>query len=250
MPNKIEIRGRVALVTGANRGIGRAIVDELLARGAAKVYAAARRPEALAPLAAQDARVIVLPLDVTSDAQIRDAVAAAGDVDLLVNNAGIAGHSFAEFGDPFWVEAGRQEFEVNVLGTLRVSQAVAPVLARNGGGVIVNLASISGLVNFPVFLTYSASKAAAHSINQGTRTMLAGQGTTVIGVYPGPVDTEMAEKLPWGKVSPAEVASAIVDGVERGEEEIFPDPTSAQLGGVHASSPKQLERQVAAMAAG
>ena len=246
----MTLSNATVFITGANRGIGRAIVKALLARGVAKVYAAARKPEAIADLVADHgARVVPLALDVTDDRQVKAAVAVAGDVDLLINNAGIAGHGFAGFDDAAWLEAGRREFEVNVLGTLRVSQAFAPVLAANGGGTIVNIASIAGLVNMPAFLAYSTSKAAAHSLTQGTRHMLAGQRTRVIGVYPGPVDTEMAEKLPMQKTSTEDVAAAILDGIEAGTEEIFPDPVAAQLGAVYAGNPKALEAAVAEMAA-
>jgi NAD(P)-dependent dehydrogenase (short-subunit alcohol dehydrogenase family) len=245
-----RIEGRVALVTGANRGIGRALVLALLERGAKKVYVGARNPAALADLVAEfGARVVPLTLDITDGAQVHAAVAAAGDVDLLVNNAGIANHGFAGFDDATWLEAGRQEYEVNVLGTLRVSQAFAPVLQRQGGGTIVNLSSIAGLANFPFFLAYSTSKAALHSLTQGTRIMLAGQGTQVLGVYPGPVDTDMAEQLPFEKTSPAAVAHAVLDGIEAGTEEIFPDPMAAQFGAMYLASAKSLETAVAGMAA-
>lgn len=245
MSSSTQVQGRVALVTGANRGIGRAIVDALLARGAAKVYAAARSPDRLAPLvAAHPDRVVALRLDVTDDAQARDAAAVATDVDLLINNAGVAGHAFAGFADAEWLNAGRREFETNALGTLRVTQAFASVLAARGGGTVVNVISVAGLANFPALLAYAASKAAQHSITQGSRSMLAQQGTRVIGVYPGPVDTDMAEDVPLAKASPASVAEAILDGLESGEEEIFPDPFAAQVGATYATSPKTLERNL------
>lgn len=245
-----RIAGKAALVTGANRGIGRAIVEALLEQGAATVWAAARRPESLAELrAAHPGRIEVLALDVTREAEVRAAAEAAGDVSLLFNNAGVVHQQGAPATDAGWLRAGRQEIEVNVLGTLAMSQAFAPVLARNGGGAIVNIISVAGLVNFPLFLSYSASKAALHSLTQGLRAALRDQGTQVFAVYPGPVDTDMAAKLPLAKTPAPEVARAILDGIAAGTEDIFPDPMARQLGEAFLSSPKALERQLAEQAA-
>lgn len=242
MSAAFRIEGRVALVTGANRGIGRALVEALLARGVGKVYAAARRTETLAELvAAAPDRVPALRLDVTQPAQVRRAVAQAGDVDLVVNNAAILSHAFAGFEDPVWLDAARQEYETNVVGALRVSQGFAPVLKRNGGGTIVNLSSVAGLVGMPPVLTYSSTKAALHSLTQSTRQMLREQGTRVVGVYPGPVETEMAAELPMDKASPEAVAEAILDGLEQGLEEIYPDPFAVEYGRTYAVNPKGLE---------
>ncbi len=242
MSAAFRIEGRVALVTGANRGIGRALVEALLARGVGKVYAAARRTETLADLvAAAPDRVPALRLDVTQPAQVRRAVAQAGDVDLVVNNAAILSHAFAGFEDPVWLDAARQEYETNVVGALRVSQGFAPVLKRNGGGTIVNLSSVAGLVGMPPVLTYSSTKAALHSLTQSTRQMLREQGTRVVGVYPGPVETEMAAELPMDKASPEAVAEAILDGLEQGLEEIYPDPFAVEYGRTYAVNPKGLE---------
>lgn len=241
------ITGKTALVTGANRGIGEALVDALVAAGAAKVYAAARDINAVAPLSARHGgRVVPLLLDVTDPAQIRDAVATAGDVELLVNNAGVAGHVGGAFTDPQWLTAGRQEMEVNFFGTFAVTQAFTLVLARNGGGAVVNIGSVASLVNFPILAAYSASKAATHSLTQATRAMLKGQGTQVFGVYPGPIDTRMSEAVPFDKTAPSVAAVAILAGIEAGSEEIFPDPTSQSMGAAYLADPKGLERQVAA----
>lgn len=245
-----RIEGRRALVTGANRGIGRAITEALLDNGAAKVYAGARRPETLADLQEKYGdRLVPVTLDVTNREQVRAAAEVAGDIDLLVNNAGVAEHRDSSFEDEQWIESGRREFEVNVLGTLDVTQAFAPVLARNGGGAVVNVISVAGLVNFPLFLSYSLSKAAVHSLTQSTRIFLAAQGTQVLGVYPGPVETDMTEGIPFEKVSPRSVADAILAGIESGTEEIFPDPMAQQFGALYAGDPKALEHQVAEMAA-
>jgi NADP-dependent 3-hydroxy acid dehydrogenase YdfG len=225
-------------------------VEALVERGAAKVYAAARKPETLATLVAEsNGTVVALGLDVTDDEQVRAAARAADEVDLVINNAGIVGHSFAAFDDPAWVDAGRQEFDTNVLGILRVTQAFAPGLARHGGGTVVNILSVAALVNFPIFLVYAATKAAGHSITQGSRAMLAAQGTHVVGVYPGPVNTDMGSRLP-NPEAPERVAAAILDGLEAGHEEIFPDAFAIGVGTTYAKEPKALERSYAAAAVG
>lgn len=246
-----SIAGKTALVTGANRGIGEAIVDALINAGAQKVYAAARNIADVAPLAARHGkRVVALQLDVTNKSQIAAAVIAAADVQLLINNAGVASMAGGEFTDPQWLAAGRQEMEVNYFGTFALSQAFAPLLARNGGGAIANLASVASLANFPMLLAYSASKAATHSLTQATRMMLGAQGTKVFGIYPGPIDTRMAEKIEMEKTSPADCARAIVKGIQAGEDEIFPDAMSQTMGGTYLASPKGLERQITAMVTG
>jgi len=244
----LKIEGRVALVTGANRGIGRALVEALLARGARKVYAAARKPESVEDLVATSGgRVVPLRLDITSAADVRKVIGQAGDVDLLVNNAAVVSYAFGGFDDPIWLDAARQEYETNVLGSLRVSQAFAPVLAGQGGGTIVNISSVAGLVGFPPVLTYSTSKAALHSLTQSTRQLLRGQGTFVVGVYPGPVDTDMGADFSVPKVSAASVATAILDGLEQGLEDIYPDPFAVEYGDAYAVNPKALEARIAAL---
>jgi NAD(P)-dependent dehydrogenase (short-subunit alcohol dehydrogenase family) len=240
-----RIQGSVALVTGANRGIGRALVAALLERGAARVYAGARRVSELDSLVAgSGGRVVPLQLDVTSAEHIRAAAARAGDVALLVNNAGIARKIGGEFTDADWLDHLREEFEVNAIAPLAVTQSFAPILKANGGGAIVNVSSVAGLTAFPAFVSYSASKSAVHSITQSTRALLAGQGTFVAGVYPGPIETGMSEKLTVAKTPASEGASAILDGLEAGEEDILPDVVSRQIGDTYFRSPKALERQV------
>lgn len=225
MPNEqgTEVSGKTALVTGANRGIGEAIVDALVAAGARKVYAAARSLSALGPLVARHgSHVVPLQLDVTNTAQVAAAAATATDVDLLVNNAGIVGFLGGDFTDPKWIEGGRQEMEVNFLGTFAVTQAFAPVLAKNGGGAIANLSSVASFVSFPLLAAYCASKTATHSLTQVTRAMLRGQNTQVLGVYPGPIDTRMGEVMTIEKASPADAARAIVAGIMRATRKFFP----------------------------
>jgi NAD(P)-dependent dehydrogenase (short-subunit alcohol dehydrogenase family) len=250
MPSGLKIEGRVALVTGANRGIGLALVEALLGRGARKIYAATRKPEALADLAASSQGAVVpLRLDITHAAEVQQAAAEAEDVDVLINNAAVVGHTFGGFEDPIWLDAARQEYETNVVGALRLSQAFAPVLARQGGGAIVNVSSVAGLVGMPLILTYSSTKAALHSLTQSTRQMLRGQGTFVAGVYPGPVDTDMSAGLTFPKASAADVARAILDGLEQGIEDIYPDPFAREYGNAYAVNPKGLEERIAAMGA-
>jgi NAD(P)-dependent dehydrogenase (short-subunit alcohol dehydrogenase family) len=242
------LSGKTALVTGANRGIGEAIVDALVAAGVKKVYAAARTISTLDPLLHRHgSRVVPLRLDVTSAAQIAAGAAGAPDVELLINNAGVVGFFGGAFTDPKWLEGGRHEMDVNFFGTLAVTQAFAPILARNGGGAIANLNSIASFVGFPVLTTYSASKAAAHSLTQVMRAMLRGQHTQVYGVYPGPIDTRMSEALTLEKTSPADAARAIVAGIIAGDEEIFPDKMSQGTAAAFFADPKGLERQVAAV---
>jgi NAD(P)-dependent dehydrogenase (short-subunit alcohol dehydrogenase family) len=209
------------------------------------VYAAARDVSTLDALVERHrSRVVPLRLDITNPAQIAAAAATATDVDLLVNNAGIVGFYGGDFTDPHWIEGGRREMEVNFFGTFAVTQAFAPVLAKNGGGAIANLNSVASFVNFPIVAAYSASKAATHSLTQATRAMLRGQNTQVFGVYPGPIDTKMGEVLTVEKASPADAARAIVAGIIAGNEEIFPDKMSQGAGPAFLTDPKGLERQV------
>ncbi|MEO8619627.1 MAG: SDR family oxidoreductase [bacterium] len=239
------LSGKTAFVTGANRGIGEAIVDALVAAGIRKVYAAARNISDLEPLVARHgSRITPVQLDVTNAAQIASAAATAEDVDILINNAGVVGFFGGEFTDPKWIEGGRQEMEVNVFGTLAVTQAFAPILAKNGGGAVANLNSVASFVSFPILATYSASKAATHSLTQVMRSMLREQNTLVFGVYPGPIDTRMGEVLTMEKASPVDAAHAIVAEIIAGNEEIFPDKTSQGLGPAFFADPKGLERQL------
>jgi NAD(P)-dependent dehydrogenase (short-subunit alcohol dehydrogenase family) len=174
----IQIAGTTALVTGANRGIGRALVEALLERETSKVYATARRPEALADLITRFGdRVVALRLDVTRPSEVRAAVALAGDVRLLINNAGVVAKFGGELTDADWIAAARDEFEVNVLGTLSLTQAFVPVLAGHPGATVVNISSVAGLAAFPALASYSASKAALHSLTQATRALLAPQAS-------------------------------------------------------------------------
>jgi NAD(P)-dependent dehydrogenase (short-subunit alcohol dehydrogenase family) len=246
--NRIE--GHTALVTGANRGIGLAVTKALLDAGARKVYAGARRPETLNGLVEQyGERVVPVALDVTSEEQISAVAARATDVDLVINNAGIADYqNAAAFSGNGWIDAARREMETNAFGTYRVTEALVPALKANGGGIVANVISIAGWVNFPMFSSYSMSKAALHSLTQASRILLAGNGTQVLGIYPGPIDTEMSQGVPFEKATAESAAAAIVAGIENGDEEILTDSFAEDMGGLHARDPKALERQIAEMA--
>jgi len=234
----MTIADKAVLVTGANRGIGQALVDEALSRGARWVYAGTRQP-----LTHPDERVIPLTLDVTNPAQIQAAAEQVDSLDLLINNAGI--WLYDDLSDPAMLE---EHLAVNFYGTWRVTQAFLPLLTRSKG-TIVNNVSLMALAALPLTPAYSASKAAAFSLTQSLRALLAGRGVRVHAVLTGPVDTDMTRGFDIPKASAASVAQAILDGVEAGEEEIFPDPMSASLAdGWRDGVAKAFERQNAALA--
>jgi len=243
--NPLKLQGAVALVTGANRGLGRALADALLGRGVKKIYAAARNSATESSL--HDARLVPLRLDVTDAAQVHAAAEAASDVTLVINNAGVALN--AELAGAAVLEQARHEMEVNYFGSLQILRQFAPILAMNGGGALLVVGSASGLTNIPFFPTYSASKAALHSLTQAARILLAAQGTSVFGAYPGPIDTDMVRELAMPKAPARDVASAILEAAESGQEDIFPDAFSRDFGRQFQASPKASERQVAEMAA-
>ena len=232
----MTIADKAVLVTGANRGIGQALVDEALRRGAKRVYAGTRKP-----LAHSDARVTPLTLDVTNAAQIQAAVEKVESLDMLVNNAGV--DLYGDLSDRAVLE---QHLAVNLFGTYGVTHAFLPLLTRSRGA-IVNVLSLAAVAALPFDPTYSISKAAALSLSQSLRALLAARGVKVHVVLPGPVDTDMTRSLDIPKASPESVAQAIFDGVEKREEEIFPDPMSASMAeGWRSGAVKALERQFAA----
>jgi len=240
----MNIENSTALVSGANRGIGLAFVQELLKSGAKKVYAAVRNPNAVAGLADLDpARVEVIALDVTKGDTIKLAASRCDDVTLLINNAGIAKFVGLLGGG----DAARDEMETNYFGMLNMVRAFAPVLKQNGGGAMINLGSIASHVNFPVLGSYSASKAAVHSLVQGVRAELAAQGTHVLGVYPGPIDTDMAEPFPMEKTPPAVMVRTVFDALEAGDEDVYPDAMAVELHTGLLADPKAVEKQIGTM---
>ena len=224
-----KIKDSVILVTGANRGIGRAFVETALERGAKKIYAAARKAESLKELVDRGkGRVAALRLDITSRQQIQEAVEQAADVTILINNAGISAYCGIISGPN--ADGAQDEMRVNYFGTMDMSVAFAPVLRKNGGGVLINIVSVAAFQSFPGFRTYCASKAAEHSLTLGLRDELAPQGTFVAGVYPGPIDTDMAAGVDMEKTSPRQMCLNVYKALEEGQDSIWPDPYAAQVG--------------------
>ena len=245
---KTNIEGKVALVTGSNRGIGRAIVEALLARGASKVYATARSTDSLQSLVeSSGGRVVPVALDVTNPEQVAAAAAQASDAQVVVSNAGYAGQTDL-FADD--LSAAKQEFNVNYWGVLNVARAFVPIIEANGGGALVHVASVASLISFPPFPTYSDSKAAVHSLTQALRLIKGPAGIQVVGVYPGPVDTDMAADMEMDKATPQSVAETILNGVEAGKVDIFPDVMSEGFSGPYAAGDKVFEAQTEEMLAG
>jgi NAD(P)-dependent dehydrogenase (short-subunit alcohol dehydrogenase family) len=232
----MTIADRAVLVTGANRGIGKALVEEALRRGAKRVYAGTRQP-----LAHLDRRVTALTLDVTKDEQTQGAVERVESLDILINNAGLG--LYDDLSDRAALE---RHLAVNLFGTYGVTQAFLPLLTRSRGA-IVNVLSVAALAALPLIPAYSISKAAAFSLSQSLRALLAGRGVSVHAVLAGPVDTDMSRGLEIPKASPESVARAIFDGLEKEEEDIFPDSMSASMAqSWRGGAAKALERQNAA----
>jgi len=233
----MKIADKGVLVTGANRGIGQALVEEALRRGARRVYAGTRQP-----LTRSDERVTPLTLDVTNTTQTEGAVERVEYLDILINNAGLG--LYDDLSDRATLE---RHLAVNLFGTLGVTQAFLPLLTRSRGA-IVNISSLTAFAALPLMPAYSISKAAMFSLTQSLRALLAGRGVSVHVVLTGPVDTDMTRGLEIPKVSPKSVARAIFDGVEKGEEDIFPDPMAESMAeSWRSGAAKALERQNAAL---
>jgi NAD(P)-dependent dehydrogenase (short-subunit alcohol dehydrogenase family) len=220
----MKIKGSVALVTGANRGLGRAFVKALLDGGASKIYAAARDSGTI-PAAEH---VVPVKLDVTNPEDIRAVATEHRDINLLVNNAGISVRSPGIL-DPVSLDSLRKELETNVIGPLAVSQALAPTLAANGGGAILNVLSALSWASISGAETYSATKSAAWSLTNGLRHVLSGQGTQVVALHVAFMDTDMTRGLPVPKSDPYNVARIALSGVERGDLEVLADSVTVQL---------------------
>jgi NAD(P)-dependent dehydrogenase (short-subunit alcohol dehydrogenase family) len=232
----MTIEGQTVLVTGANRGIGRALVEEALSRGVRRVYAGTRQP-----FAHPDQRVTPLMLDVTNTAQIEAVVETIESLDILINNAGLA--LYDDLSDRSVLE---QHLAVNLFGMYGVTQAFLPMLIRSGGAIVNNV-SMMAMAPLPITPAYAISKAAAFNLTQSLRALLANRGVKVHAVLTGPTDTDMTRGLDIPKASPESVARAIFDGVEKGDEEIFPDPTSEVLAeSWHAGMAKALVHEYAA----
>ena len=232
----MNIAQKTVLITGANRGIGRALVDEALRRGAKRVYAGTR-----SALQHPDERVTPLTLDVTIASQIQRAAADVGTLDVLINNAGVA--LYDDLSDPDAIE---RHLAVNFLGSLKVTRTFLPLLKRSKGAIVNNL-SLAAFAPLPVIPAYSISKAAAFSMTQSLRMLLAAQGVSVHAVFLGPIDTDMNRGFDIPKASTESAALGIFDGLEREEEDIFPDPASRPMAqGWRTGVVKVLERQFAA----
>lgn len=242
----MDIAHSVALVTGANGGLGTHFVEALRSHGVAKIYAGARNPDSLAKLVARDPEIIIpIALDITNEQSVSQATSHCQDVTLLINNAGV-GFNQGLIAAPDLSQA-RMEIEVNYFGTLMMCRAFAPVLQQNGGGAIVNMVSMVARVNLPFNGSYSASKAATLSLTQGVRAELAAQGTLVIAVMPATIDIGMGKSYPEPKVSPEEVVSDALQAVVDGTEEVYPGEQAKQMAAQLLSDPKGLEKAVAMM---
>jgi NAD(P)-dependent dehydrogenase (short-subunit alcohol dehydrogenase family) len=231
--------GKTVLVSGAGRGLGRALVDEALRRGAKRVYAGTRQP-----LSHPDERITSVMLDVTDETQIQRAVRQVESLDVLINNAGVA--IYDDLSDRAVLE---QHLAVNLFGPWSLTQAFLPSLTR-ANGAVVNVLSLAAATALPIIPSYSVSKAAALSMSQSLRALLAPRGVSVHAVLAGPMDTEMSKDLPVQKASTESVARAIFDAVQAGEDDIFPDPISAELAeSWRTGAVKEMERQNATLVA-
>ena len=218
----MKLENATVLITGANRGLGLAFAREVLARGARKVYAAARKPESVTL-----AGVVPLKLDVTSPADIAAAAAAAGDVTLIINNAGIA--NFGGFLAADSVASSQAMLETNYFGPMRLGQAFAPILKANGGGAILNVLSVASWISSPLLGAYAATKAAAWSMTNGMRLELEEQGTQVLGLHAGFIDTDMTQGIEMPKSTPEAIVKAALDGLEAGAREVLSDDISRMV---------------------
>jgi NAD(P)-dependent dehydrogenase (short-subunit alcohol dehydrogenase family) len=233
------LEGRSVLVTGANRGLGHALVEEALQRGAKRVYAGTREP-----FAARDPRVTPLILDVTEETQIQHAAKQVDSLDVLINNAGVA--IYDDLSDRAVLE---RHLAVNLFGPWSMARAFLPLLT-DSNGAIINILSLAAAVAMPIIPSYSVSKAAALSLTQSLRALLAPQRVSVHAVLAGPMDTEMTRDFPFAKASTESVASAILDALHRGEDDLFPDPVSETLADSWRNGPlKERERQNATLVA-
>lgn len=233
----MDLTDAVVLVTGANRGIGAEFVEQLKKRGAAKIYAAARDVSSI------DTRGVVhaLELDITDAGQIEAAVAVAGDVQVLINNAGIStGTSLVAGGEA----TIRREMDTNFYGPLLMTRAFAPVLGSNGGGAVLNVISALSWFTVPSAGAYAASKAAAWALTDSTRLELAAQGTHVVGVHMGLVDTDMAKAVDAPKIAPSDLASAGLDAIESGAQEVLADDWAKFVKSGLTLDPKDRYQQI------
>jgi NAD(P)-dependent dehydrogenase (short-subunit alcohol dehydrogenase family) len=240
----MQVQGAIALVTGANGGIGQYYIQGLQVSGASRIYAGARNPDSLKDIAAADPdRVIPIPLDITDETSVKAAAETYSDVNLLINNAGVGFNQRLVANANF--DKMRSEIEVNYFGMLRMCLAFAPALKVNGGGAIVNMLTILAKVNFPLNASYCASKAAALLATQGIRAELAPQKTLVVGVMPGTVDTRMSQDFPPPKVAPEEVVRTALQAVVDEVEDVYPGEQAQEMQAQLLQDPKAVEKWIA-----
>lgn len=244
--NTFDMKGKVVLVTGSNRGIGEGYVKTLVKAGASKVYAAARDLDNLKPLLAKYEGIVEpVLLDVTKAEHIQGLTDKIDALDVLINNAGIINACLLTSDNA--LEIARTEMETNFFGPLRLTQALLPLLKQSKQAAIINVSSIAGISNFPVIGPYSATKAAMHSYTQGLRADLASEGITVVGVYPGPIDTRMAEGWEMDKPQPEQVAEKTLEALFEGRTDVLPDDFSKQMYETFLDHPHELEKVFAQM---
>ena len=240
----MQVQGAIALVTGANGGIGQYYIQGLQAAGATRIYAGARNPDSLKDIAAANPdRIIPIPLDITDEDSVKAAVEAYSDVTLLINNAGVGFNQRLVSDVNF--DKMRSEIEVNYFGMLRMCLSFAPVLKMNGGGAIVNMLTVLAKINFPLNASYCASKAAALLATQGIRAELASQKTLVVGVMPGTVDTGMSKDFPPPKVAPETVVREALQAVVDEVEDVYPGEQAQEMQAQLLNDPKALEKWMA-----
>jgi len=241
-----NLEGKIALVTGANRGIGEGFVQTLLKGGVDKIYAAARDIKNLGSIVALNPSIIeAVQLDITKPEQIQALALRIKNLDILVNNAGIIDPALSSALDA--TEFARQEMEVNLFGPMQLTSLLIPTLRRSKQGAIINISSIAGISNFPSIGTYSISKAAMHSYSEGLRADLAADGIAVVCIYPGPTDTRMAEGMEMDKPAPASVSEISFAGLNKGQFEIFPDDFAKQMYATFLDQPQKLAKVFAEM---
>ena len=243
---KFNIKGKIALVTGANRGIGEAFVRYLIELGATKIYAAARDINNLQSLVAEyPDKIEPVLLDVTLVEHISVLSGKIGNLDILVNNAGIAHGCFSTADEA--IEIARKEMETNYFGPTQITHALLPLLRQSEEAAIINISSIAGIGAMAAIGPYSASKAAMHSYTQGLRAELKNENINVIGVYPGPIDTRMAEAWEMDKPTPRQVAEKTIETLVAGGFDVFPDDFSQQMHALFLEHPHRLQEAFSEM---
>ena len=240
-----DLNNKTVLVTGANRGIGRAFVDVLLGQGVRQIYAGVRDLVNSNELKSLSTLITVIQLDITDGPLVHKAAREIPQLDVLINNAGIANGS--NFGDENSLSIADLEMQTNYGGTLQLTNKLLPTLRKSSAAAIINMSSIAGITNFPLMGPYSASKAAVHSLTQGLRAELRSANIFVQGVYPGPTDTRLSAGADMPKAKPSQVANAVINALLSNQEDVFPDDFSAAMYAIYQRAPKELEKQFSLM---